>query len=527
MVSSPSSRPTSRAGAKTKARSATRLPDARSASTRPAAAPVMKGLVKKSAAKPAAKATGKTIGKTGGHAIRMAPAKEKAPAGKKAPPGKTAITRTKPRARLLSPVSTAQYRRAAGGAKTSPAKVFPVKPSPKKPVLTQKARAVRAGGAARGIVPTTRHPLAAGKTVTAGKVAAETASRAPAAPVKARPGPVAPAVRTVAHPLPAGPVAGMLTREAARDMSLATIHRALDLLEVLARTGPVPLTILAEAAKTGKTATQDMMGILRTRNFVVQDDAHGLWRLGARWAVLGRAASEQGALAATAMPHLAALGNATGENVYLRVRDGLESETAAIYQTDPGLRIYTEVGKKMPLHAGSGRVLLAHAPEAVQTQVLTQRLQRYTPSTRTDPGWVAADLQRIRQRGYLITDSEVVAGTVSITCPVRDASGQVIAALLIGAPSLRMRPPRPRALLPAVLEAAGKLSQALGAVPEASAETRNPRETHGPAAAPPVGASARASGFPPSGRPWPAPPANASAAAALGAAIARPHTIFR
>ena len=63
-----------------------------------------------------------------------------------------------------------------------------------------------------------------------------------------------------------------------------------------------------------------------------------MWRLGARWGVLGRAAVEQGALAATAMPFLAALGKTSGENAYLRIRDGLESETIAIYQTDPGLR---------------------------------------------------------------------------------------------------------------------------------------------------------------------------------------------
>ena len=135
-----------------------------------------------------------------------------------------------------------------------------------------------------------------------------------------------------------------------------------------------------------------------------------MWRLGARWGVLGRAAVEQGALAATAMPFLAALGKASGENVYLRIRDGLESETIAIYQADPGLRVYSEVGKRQPLHAGSSRMLLAHAPEAVQTQVLAQRLPRFTPATRTDAAWIAADLQRIRARGYLLTTDEVVAG---------------------------------------------------------------------------------------------------------------------
>jgi DNA-binding IclR family transcriptional regulator len=188
-----------------------------------------------------------------------------------------------------------------------------------------------------------------------------------------------------------------------------------------------------------------------------------MWRLGARWGVLGRAAVEQGALEATAMPFLTALGKTSGENVYLRVRDGLESETVAIYQADPGLRLYSEVGKRQPLHAGSSRLLLAHAPEAVQTQVLAQRLPRFTPATRTDAAWIAADLQRIRTRGYLLTTDEVVAGAATVAAPVRDASGQVVAVLSVSAPTMRMRPPRPRALLPMVLDAAAKLSRALGA----------------------------------------------------------------
>jgi IclR family KDG regulon transcriptional repressor len=164
------------------------------------------------------------------------------------------------------------------------------------------------------------------------------------------------------------------------------------------------------------------------------------------------------------MPFLSALGKATGENVYLRVRDGMESETVAIYQTDPTIRMYSEVGKRGPLHAGSSRILLAFAPEAVQTQLLAQRLNRYTPATRIDATWIAADLQRIRTRGYLITSDEVVAGAVGIAAPVRDATGSVVAVAHISAPSMRMRPPRPRNLLPQVIDAATKLSAALGAV---------------------------------------------------------------
>jgi len=292
---------------------------------------------------------------------------------------------------------------------------------------------------------------------------------------------------------------------AARDYNIAAVDRALDLLEALARVGPAPLATLAEAAGCSRTAGFRLLRTLQARGFAIQDESRGIWRLGARWGVLGRAAAEQGALAAAAMTYLAELGKATGENVYLRVRDGMENETVAIYQTDPALRVYTEAGKRGPLHAGSARMLLAHAPEAVQTQVLAQRLPRFTPATRTDSSWIAADLQRIRARGYLVTSDELVPGAVSVTAPVRDASGQVVAALSIGAPSMRMRPPRPRALVPMVIDAATRLSQALGDRTPQAQPAKPANGQNGAAVVPP--------------QRWPG--------ASTGAASAGPHSIFR
>lgn len=247
-----------------------------------------------------------------------------------------------------------------------------------------------------------------------------------------------------------------------REPGTAVLERAIDLLEILAKAGPIALPELARQADCAPATAIRVLRVLQTRGFAVTEEAGKTWRLGARWNAFGQAAVEQGALAATAMPFLTALGIAAGENAYLRVRDGMMSETVAVYQVDPALRIYTEVGGRGPLHAGTSRMLLAHAPESVQTQVLTQRLPRFTPATRTDANWIAADLQRIRARGYLVTADEVVPGAVSVNAPVRDASGEVVAVIFVSAPTMRMRPPRPRALVSIVQDSAAKLSHALG-----------------------------------------------------------------
>ena len=248
----------------------------------------------------------------------------------------------------------------------------------------------------------------------------------------------------------------------AKEPSVGMLERGIDLLELLAKEGPIGVAELAKKTDCAPVTATRLLRVLQTKGFAVCDETNSTWRLGARWNAFAQAAVEQDALATTALPFLTALGVAAGENAYLRVRDGMASETIAVYRTDPTLRVYTEVGARGPLHAGTSRMLLAHAPEAVQTQLLTQRLPRFTPATRTDPTWIAADLQRSRARGYLITADEVVPGAVSVGAPVRDASGEVVAVMFISAPTMRMRPPRPRALVSVVQDAAAKLSHALG-----------------------------------------------------------------
>ena len=188
-----------------------------------------------------------------------------------------------------------------------------------------------------------------------------------------------------------------------------------------------------------------------------------MWRLGARWGVLGRAAVEQGALEATAMPFLAALGtDLRGKRLSSRARRSGERD----HRNLPGRPGPEVVQRGWQAPATACRV----QPPAAgpRTGSRADAGARPAPAalhaaTRTDAAWIAADLQRIRTRGYLLTTDEVVAGAATVATPVRDASGQVVAVLSVSAPTMRMRPPRPRALLPTVLDTAAKLSRALGA----------------------------------------------------------------
>ncbi len=246
------------------------------------------------------------------------------------------------------------------------------------------------------------------------------------------------------------------------DYGIAAVDRAFDLVAALMRLGPSSLSQLARETGCTRVTAFRILHTLQARGLVLQDRQRGPWRLGAGWLGVACAAQAQQALARAAAPEMARLAEAVHETVYLLVRDGQEGEVAAIQRGDPNVHVYFTIGQRLPLHAGPGRLLLAYAPPGLQRSTLATRLPRLTPATRTDPVWIAADLPRIRTRGWLITTEEMHEGAVSVSAGVRDRSGAVVAVLTIASPLTRMRAPRPHTLLTPLIAAAEALGAVLG-----------------------------------------------------------------
>ncbi len=246
------------------------------------------------------------------------------------------------------------------------------------------------------------------------------------------------------------------------DYGIAAVERAFDVVAAIMRAGPSTLAAIADTAGCNRATTFRILHTLQARGLVTQDGPRGQWRLGADWTTVARIARQQEAMERAAAPLLTGLAASSQEAVYLAVRDGQESEVVAVHTGDRQMRVYAKAGDRAPLHAGPGRLLLAYAPAAIRSAVLISRLPRLTPNVRIDAPWITADLQRIRTRGWLITHDEIEEGAVTVSTPVRDNAGEVIAALTIASPSIRMRPPRPHTLLTTLIDTALALGAAIG-----------------------------------------------------------------
>ena len=104
-----------------------------------------------------------------------------------------------------------------------------------------------------------------------------------------------------------------------------------------------------------------------------------------------------------ARPIVELIGQRCDETVRLQVRDGPHSVCVCRWETSKPVRYHTEVGRRVPLHAGSGRLLLAFAPTDVQSGVLASPLKAFTSATPSDPEPLARDLATIRKQGFCVT----------------------------------------------------------------------------------------------------------------------------
>jgi DNA-binding IclR family transcriptional regulator len=178
------------------------------------------------------------------------------------------------------------------------------------------------------------------------------------------------------------------------------LDKAVDVIDCLVD-GPKSLAELVGLTGLPRATAHRLAVALEHHDFV-RRDTDGRFALGFRLAALGRAALDSTPLAALSRPALAALRDETGESVQLYVRDGEHRVCVESLESPHGLRTIVAVGASLPLDVGSaGKVL------------------------RGDP---------IPARGWVESVEEREAGVASVSAPVRDAHGAVIAAVGVSGP---------------------------------------------------------------------------------------------
>jgi IclR family KDG regulon transcriptional repressor len=252
--------------------------------------------------------------------------------------------------------------------------------------------------------------------------------------------------------------------------TISSLDKALTILEVLANRPGSGVTDIAQQTGSTKSQVFRLLYTLEQRGYVRKDVVTRTYSLGYRTLYLGDKTRQQMNLIEATSHVLDELADACGENVHLLERDGQNCVCVALRQSSQSLRLYAQVGRRGPLHAGGGStVLLAYAPEEVREAVLASQLEVFTPLTVTDPERLRRILSRVREQGYHDSRDDLDEGAYSIAAPIRDHQGVVVAALSIAGPVSRLNDSVSSVHRRLVIEYAEKASVALGWEPDQSA----------------------------------------------------------
>jgi DNA-binding IclR family transcriptional regulator len=239
------------------------------------------------------------------------------------------------------------------------------------------------------------------------------------------------------------------------------VARAFAVLESFSPEAPT-VTLSEIARRTGLplTTTHRLLGELCAAG-ALERDRDGTYRIGLRLWEIASLAPRGVPLREAALPFLEDLYEVTHENVQLGVREGHDVIYIERIAGRRAVGVLTRVGGRFPLHAsGIGLVLLAHAPERVQQEVLEGPLQRFTDHTIVDPARLKVVLAQVRRDGVAVSDRQVTDDALSVAAPITGSSGEVIAALSVVAAASGAVEER---LAPAVRAAALGTSRALSA----------------------------------------------------------------
>jgi DNA-binding IclR family transcriptional regulator len=246
------------------------------------------------------------------------------------------------------------------------------------------------------------------------------------------------------------------------DYTVDAVDKAVGLLLLVAQYPDLGVTELAKRSGNTKARAFRLLGTLES-NGLVKRDGNAAYRLGHRVLYLGAAATEQLDIVRLSGAVFEKVRDCCDENVYLRIRDGLETVCVAGLDSKHEVRLHVQIGARRPLYLGaSGKLLLAHAGPEVLEQVVAAGMEKFTENTLTSKRALEKELKTILSTGFSVSFGERSNDTVAVAAPVRDTSGNVIAALSIAGPSSRINDKNVDVFINCVKKNAQAFSRELG-----------------------------------------------------------------
>ena len=238
------------------------------------------------------------------------------------------------------------------------------------------------------------------------------------------------------------------------------IDRAAQLLTlVLDSAEPLGVGDLASAAELPKSTASRLVSSLERHGLVRRNGARGKVQAGPAILRFAHRGVVDRNLVELAQAPLEALAEASGETVNLAVPGTRGVEHLAQVDSRHFLGTGQWVGRTVDYHTTAvGKVLVAYGA----AELPPGRLRRAAAGTVVDRSALEADFARVREEAFAVAVDELEPGLTALAAPVHGPTGDVIAALAISGPTLRLPAERVAELRLLLTKEAAALSARLG-----------------------------------------------------------------
>ncbi|MED0965677.1 IclR family transcriptional regulator [Bacillus paramycoides] len=243
--------------------------------------------------------------------------------------------------------------------------------------------------------------------------------------------------------------------------SFSSLENALRILDVFSVEEPdFSVKEIAERLSIADSTAHRLLSTLKKEGFIAKDNINNKYRLGISIRALEAVLIKDLALYHASTSILYSLAKKVNEASSLCILNN--NQTFYVNTVDSDLPIYdglTYVGKSHPiLSTSAGKVLIStKSEEEVETIISTEATLIKTDKSQYD----LTELLRVQEKGYAISYNNFSSGLTSIAAPVKNKSGDIIAAIEIIGPEQRIRPSSVNTYVKKVIEATIELEKSL------------------------------------------------------------------
>ena len=244
---------------------------------------------------------------------------------------------------------------------------------------------------------------------------------------------------------------------------MSSVENALNLLEALRIQSSFSVKEAAELLEVAPSTAHRLLTTLQAHGFVSQVRPSRRYQVGPALVDIALEALRGIDVRETAHPHLQELASIVRETVNLIVLDGDQIRFIDSIEGPEAVRVSSRTGAVLPAHCtAGGKVLLAALEEAELARLYpTRRLSALTPHSVTDRTALTRELAQIRRKGYATSFEQSTHGLSAVAVLVRNASGQVVAAIGVSAPAARLDEERVASIVKATQKTAEAIEAAL------------------------------------------------------------------